>query len=369
MNNDKNISSLYRAFFSLLRAGLWNIAAEEVYFPLSDKQWLEIFQIAYKQTVQGIIYDGIITLRVELYPPKSLMLKWIVAIDNIENQNHRMSKRIKELFGFFAENKLDAYLLKGHSVASCYPQPDHRVCGDIDVYFSKSEDRKRAHSLLMERGIQIKKTPGYSTEYTWKETLVEHHEKMLDVHNPFVIKGLQILARREYSRSAEIKMEGENVPSPSPLMTTLLVNTHILKHTLSFGIGLRQLCDSAMICYAYHNQVDGIQLKKIYKQIGILRWIHVLNQVLVKYLGLNSQFLPFELNERDDSSWMVTEVLESGNFGFEDTRFGENIAPQSKRTNALKHLTHRFFLNIRYAPGEAISFPFVQFFSRIATYF
>jgi hypothetical protein len=41
----------------------------------------------------------------------------------------------------------------------------------------------------------------------------------------------------------------------------LQVNAHILKHLLSFGIGIRQLCDAARLYKTYHNQVDGNVLK------------------------------------------------------------------------------------------------------------
>jgi hypothetical protein len=360
---------IYNAFFSLLRSGLWNISADKEYFPLSNNQWVDIFQLAKKQTVEAIIYDGIMTLPVELFPAKDLIYRWTAAIDAIERQNRLMHQRIGELMSFFSENKLKPCLLKGQGVACCYNKPDHRVCGDIDLYFSDHKEYKNANHLIEKKGIDIEKTPGFSTEYVWKGIQVEHHKRFLDVHNPFSMSRLQKLLKNELDNSIKIEVHGQEVSTPSPLMTNLVVNTHILKHSLSFGIGLRQLCDSARVCHKYNQRIDGQRIEKLYRDIGMLRWMHILNQILVDYLGLDPQYLPFELVRTNNPDWMLNEILEAGNFGFEDNRFGNTTNLHGERINVAKQLFHRFRLNFRYAPSEAMSFPFVQISSRIANYF
>lgn len=360
---------IHNAFFSLLRSGLWNISVDKRYFPLSDSHWLEIFQIARKQTVEAIVYDGIMNLPIELFPKKELIYKWTVAIDVIERQNLLMNQRLSELVSFFSEKGLKPSLLKGQSVAQCYDNPNHRVCGDIDLYFQDKRDYKAANSLISEKRISIHKTPGFSTEYRWKEIQVEHHRKLLDIHNPLAINRLKNQLESELNKPAKINIHGQEILTPSPLITTLVVNTHILKHSLSFGIGLRQLCDSARICYKYKDKTDGERIRRLYEDIGMLRWIDILNQILVDYLGLAPHYLPFELRRTDNPNWMLNEIMESGNFGFGDKRFGNNRHPQEKRMKSAKQLFHRFRLNFRYAPGEAILFPIVQVSSRMANCF
>ncbi len=357
------------AFFSLLRSGLWNVSANKEYFPLSNSQWLEIFQLARKQTVEGIVHDGIMTLPVEFFPAKDLIYKWTVAVDAIERQNRLMDQRINELVSFFSQKGLKVYLLKGQGVAHCYNQPNHRICGDIDFYFSNHKEYSLANALIEQQGIKIKKSPGFCSEYVWKDIQVEHHKRFIDIHNPFTLNRIHGLLKSELDNSIKIKIAGQEVFTPSPLMTNLVVNTHILKHSLSFGIGLRQLCDSAKACYTYSQNIDGQRIEKLYKEIGMIRWMHVLNKILTDYLGLDPKYLPFELANTENPDWMLNEILEAGNFGFGDKRFGSNTTPQNKRTNATQQVLHRFRLNFRYAPGEAISFPLVQVSSRIANCF
>ena len=53
----------------LLRQGLWDRQEDcSALFPLDEKEWNEIHSMARKQTVQGIIYDGIRLLPTEAVP-------------------------------------------------------------------------------------------------------------------------------------------------------------------------------------------------------------------------------------------------------------------------------------------------------------
>ena len=47
----------------LLRQGLWNRQEDcSACFPLNEQEWEEIHSLARKQTVQGIVYDGVCLL-------------------------------------------------------------------------------------------------------------------------------------------------------------------------------------------------------------------------------------------------------------------------------------------------------------------
>ena len=60
---------LQKAFMLLLRQGLWDGRKTVRPFPLDERKWNEIHSMARKQTVQGIIYDGIRLLPTEAVPP------------------------------------------------------------------------------------------------------------------------------------------------------------------------------------------------------------------------------------------------------------------------------------------------------------
>ncbi|MDR1683085.1 MAG: nucleotidyltransferase family protein [Candidatus Symbiothrix sp.] len=361
-----NFDSVKIAFFALLKAGLWNNSPIPRNISLTEDEWARLFSFSREQTVEGIIYDSILRLPPECFPPKSLMLKWTALITTIEARNKQMNELIEKLGGFFSRNNLNMYLLKGQGLAQCYDQPLHRVCGDIDWYFYPREAFGEANRLIAGKGFKVNKSIDLDVDYVWKGIPVEHHSRLMDIHNPFVAKYLKALERDEEKNKLWMSFNSQRVALLSPLLTHVMVNSHILKHSLSFGIGLRQLCDSARVCYAYRDRIDGAVLENIYRRLGIYRWIQMLNQLLVKHLSMSEAYLPFPLDNRDDVAWMLDEIVESGNFGFADQRFGRNKHdPWEKRSHSFRHLLHRFRLSFRYVPSEACWFPVIQLYSRI----
>jgi len=81
---------------------------------------------------------------------------------------------------------------------------------------------------------------------------------------------------------------------------------------MTYGIGLRQFCDSARLYYSVSSQIDPVALERIYQKTGILKWIHLLHFLLVEYLGLPKESLQFNYPTDLDASWMLDEVWYSG---------------------------------------------------------
>lgn len=354
----------YRMFFALLRAGLWNESPSEGYFPISESSWEQIYRMACVQTVEGIVYDGVMRLPANELPPSPLLIKWTVRVDLLERRNKEMNRVIEELDELFAANGLQPCLMKGQGVAACYANPLHRVCGDVDWYFTRA-DFSKANCLIAGKGVRIRREAGFSVSYVWKGVSIEHHYRMLDLHNPFLKSYLKHLRTEETVQAGSLCMGNRSVQLPSPLLMHVQVNTHILKHMLAFGIGLRQLCDSARVCYAYHN-ISENKLEEVYRKAGVFRWMQVLNGVLVTHLGLLPEYLPLSLSAELKTDWMMEDVLLAGNFGFYDKRWiKEGSKPWVKREKKWWQVGRRFRLHAPYAPLEAFWFPVMQVYSLI----
>src|SRR5690606_9245173 len=232
----------------------------------------------------------------------------------------------------------------------------HRICGDVDWYFNSKDQYLAANSLFMDLGAEVSSMAGFSSEYTWRSIIVEHHQRMFDIHSPFATSYLKNLERDFYQQRVQFDVHGSTLLVPAPMLMILQVNAHILKHLLSFGLGIRQLCDSARLYYEFHNDVNGPELQKVYRRLGILKWVDLLHVILVKHIGLPTRYLPFELSEKVEADWMMDEIWRSGNFGFYDS--GREQATRQIWSNMKKY--------VKYAPMEAISFPVMQFYSKFA---
>lgn len=358
-------TKIQTALLSLLRLGLWGKGEAEKVFPLSPQQWQELYYSAQRHTIEGLVFDSFQHLPVDWLPPRDLLMKWTVRIDQIERHNKNMNACIKEQLNLFNSNGIYPILLKGQGVAACYDIPNHRVCGDVDWYFEQKDDYRKANKLIEQKNIDISYTAGFSAEYLWGTVVVEHHTRMFDIHNPLSFAFLNRLQKQFYSQKLKRELQENTLLLPAPILMVLQVNVHILKHLLAFGVGIRQLCDSAKVYHAFQSDIDGQELKKIYQRLGILKWIHLLHAILVKYIGLSPQSLPFELPESADADWMMDEIWMSGNFGFLDSRYKVN---ENQSHTIRNQATQRVWANLRryfkFAPMEVISFPLVQLYSK-----
>ncbi|MGJ1196361.1 nucleotidyltransferase domain-containing protein [Sphingobacterium spiritivorum] len=355
---------LTEAFFTLLRSGLWGTPIDQSScFPLSEEQWEALFVTCINQTVEGIVFDAVQHLDASFLPPKSILIRWVVRIEKTEQRNNMMNTVINEQIALFEASGIQAVLLKGQGLATLYENPDSRICGDIDWYFPNEQEYHKAYKLIQDMGIDIYRTAGYSACYIWKGIEVDHHQRLFDLCNPFCRSYLKKLERTESRNSIHVRMQHSTWLLPAPVLNILQVNMHILKHQLSFGIGIRQLCDAARLYYVHHHYLDGAYLKKIYTKVDIIRWIYLLHDILHRYIGIPDNFLPFETKIKDPADWMMTDILNSGNFGFHDSRYQADNRRSAVRTDSSKRVIRNLLKYVQYAPMEAISFPLVQLYS------
>lgn len=355
-------NKVFLSFMELFRAGLWSLSPDLGLFPLTMEEWGEIRMIGQKQTITAILYDGMLLLPQKLQPSFEILLAWTAEVDFIERKNHKMNQVIAELSQFFNNGGISIVLLKGQGLAALYNQPAHRMSGDIDWYIPSSADRVKAKKLLKEKGHKLISQAGSSFAYFWGGIPIEHHDRLIDSHNPFIWEYLKSLEKEESDKSESFFVEGESILLPSLLLSHLQVNMHILKHMLSFGIGFRQVCDLAYLYRSFPDMTDGKELEAIYRKMGIYQWIQVLHELLVRELGLDEKFLPFARESGIDHRWMMNEIWESGNFGYYDCRFGGH--KDDHRQHTIAHWFHRFKLQLSFAPEEVCWFPIYQLFSR-----
>lgn len=364
------VDVIHNRFFTLLRYGLWpEFPCTEEFSKLTDYQWNLIYELAVSQTVEALLYDGMLRLAVELQPSEDILLRWTVRVDGLERRNIKMTRAIAETSRLFAVKSLDVTLLKGHTLARCYAEPLHRNSGDIDYHFKDHDAFKAVNRLLSERKIRIKKGALFSAYYRWRGCDMEHHTRLMDLLNPMCQKYLSSLVDKESNNRQTFYFNGVAVTALSPILMHLHTNAHILKHFIGYGIGLRQFCDMARLCYTYHHSVNGEELKLIYNKLMISKWADLSYAFLVAHLGLPESYLPFPLDKKRDTNWLALDVLRSGNFGFfgnEITGETWKIEKSTARSSNTRRLMKHLFQGFKYAPVETLFFSLSKLLSAIS---
>lgn len=343
------------ALMLLLRAGLWERPIETVApFPLTETEWEEVLEMARRQTVAGIVAKGLEYLPETHLPPVGQMARWALVVDGVERRNERMNQALESIYRGVQSCGFTALLLKGQGVAAYYASPTLRDCGDIDLYFPSEEEHRRFAKLLQSKGVKVRIESDRSFCYTWKGVVVEQHPEMLDVQAP---AALRFLKGMETGRDVdEFSLNGRlKVKRPVPVLQLLLQSSHILKHLLGRGVGLRQFCDLARSYAVLDGQIDGEQYRMACRSLGLLKWNELLHAFLVEELGLPEECLPYPRNRKEKVKALKARVMRDGNFG----QYAGGMTSLQVTGWKRKWITCSCFLKnaafaLRYAPAEAM---------------
>lgn len=346
---------VFSALLELLRAGLWEREVEDLsLFPLDEKQWRELYKISHAQTVTGIVYRGISYLPEEFMPPAMHSLKWVAQVDAIERRSEQMNEALANLCKVYREAGLNPVLQKGQGVAQMYAVPSLRESGDIDLWFSTDEWQAAAEVAKQISG-SFTIMPDGAGIYKWQGFDVEHHLEMFDIKNPFKRSFIKRLLGGSVAETMRLADCDPEIAVPTIEINALLLNTHILKHIIGLGVGLRQFCDLARFYHTAYKSWNGKKIKELYAEAGLLRWNNLLHSFLVEYIGLNPSELPYQHSVDINSGRLLDFISLGGNFGLHNkTRNEEQDGSLKLKINTLRHTMVHSLWAFRYAPVEVV---------------
>lgn len=313
MNNFEEI------FFTLLRSALWNTPAC-LQCTISEEEWKRIYEISKEQTISGIMLDAIAMLPQNQRPNSSLLLKWIVLQKNIEKNNEAMNKVLIELTRELNSRHIQTYVLKGQGLAQNYLHPTHRVCGDIDLYF-KEKDFNKAVDFFSSVGCIIEGNPNETHyETCYKGIKLELHKKsstfftnrLQKKYNRITAAILEEGANREFATINDHKIE--IFPQAANSLQQL---SHMLRHIITAGLGLRQVCDWVLYTNKYLNDSNKEQFLLNIEQLELLQTYKAISAIATDYLGLQKDKVACEINNNDRklAKKVFTIIMNYGNFG------------------------------------------------------
>ena len=368
-----------KAFFYLVKAGMYGETDPkmESVFPLSERSWETVLLLARQQTVVGLVNRGLDVLPDEWLPSMRVMAVFMACADRIEKANAKMNKTIVKLWRHFQEKGITAVLQKGQGLAQMYPDPSLRECGDIDIYFPDNEQ----NPLEGIAGADCEIKPDGSVFYTVDGVVVEQHNHLLDIASPLRQKFIKnLIAEKGFEKVRVGGEEGVDVLVPTPEINLLLINSHILKHSLGVGIGLRQICDYAVACRYYADRVDPSEMRSIYRKAGIAKWSDYLDRFLdsarndkeachldsarndkeARHLDLvrnDNEVCHLDRAKRVErskkSNILLDIILKGGNFGsFTEGRKDATKSRVSRKLHTLQSFCGNIRLAFRFAPGE-----------------
>lgn len=345
------VSEQQKIFFDFLRFCIGS--AKEVPVSLKEADWKELYRIAQKQCLVGILFDGIQKLPpAEVGMSKDLLLQWMMQCQMLEKANVRLNDAAIQVSEWFRKKDFRTCILKGQGNALVYPNPYSRTPGDIDIWVEGGD--KRVISFVHSISPHEKACYHHIEFPSYKGVEVEVHYRpsflLCFWHNRRLQKYYERVKEEQFSHRVTLGEQGK-VAIPTVKFNLIFLLTHIYAHLMNEGIGLRQLLDYYFVLL--HADIkDLAELQRNLKRFGLWKFAGAIMYIMQEVFGMPASRLIVPSNEKY-GIFVLNEVLEAGNFGKYDerNRFGKS---------QLGHNLQRVYRDIRlvrYFPMEALSEP------------
>ena len=232
-----------KIFFDFLRFCIGS--AKEIPGSLKEADWKELYAIAKKQCLVGVLFDGIKKLPAEhVGMEKELLLHWMAESQMLEKANVRLNDAAIQVSEWFRKKGFRTCILKGQGNALLYPNPYSRTPGDIDIWV-EGED-KRVISFVRSISPHEKACYHHIEFPSYKGVEVEVHYRpsflLCFLHNRKLQKYYERVKEEQFSHRVMLAEQGE-IAIPMVEFNIIFQLTHIYAHLMNEGIGLRQLLD------------------------------------------------------------------------------------------------------------------------------
>lgn len=293
--------------FGLLREALWGVSFDETITP---EEATELIAIARKQTVAGVVIDMLIQKDIRM--ERQTLLEAVAFLELVKRQNNKLNVQVANFARMMREAQVDYIVVKGQTLAALYPNPLLRMSGDID--FLVSDYRKAAIIFRDKWSVNLPE------ELVEKEIAFKHNKVLYELHTYLIDFGLN--RHRRYweqtlteSTPTYVTIDGEPVKVIEPTLYAVYLFIHLFLHFVREGIGLRHLCDWAVMMHHDADKIDHHRLTDVLSKLGLLKAFRAFGSILVDYLGMMD--FPFSLDDKDRrmQARILHDVLLGGNFG------------------------------------------------------
>lgn len=288
------MQSDYYFLLSLIRLGVGHKALSDfTSLDSSSVDWNKIKILSVRQELNAVVLDGIEKLPDQCRPSKSLLLEWIgEVLQGYEYQYKAYRHAHAELAAFYREHQVKMMVLKGYGCSLDWPRPDHRPCGDIDIW-QFGQQKKADEILEQKKGIKIDNGEHHHTVFYWGGYMVENH---YDIIMPTAVKSNKeiepILKELAMDDSNYIEIDGERVYLPSPNFNALFLLRHMLMHFVAVGVSIRNLLDWGFFWEKHGKAVDVNWLNDVLQRYNMRDFFNIINAICVEDLGFFSRIFP-----------------------------------------------------------------------------
>jgi len=320
----------------------------------NDIVWHDLLDFANKQSLTGVFFYGM--QRLVGHPNKPTdddVMEWFYYVRKIVDRNRLMYEKCRYVQKTFLSEGFRGCILKGQGNAMMYPDAYSRTSGDIDIWLEGGD--KKVISYIKRIVPKAKAVYHHIDFEKVKDVSVEVHYRPSFMNNMIANRRLQKYfeteAPRQFANEVSLPDEMGKICVPTDDFNRIFQMTHISNHFFHEGIGLRQLVDYYLILKRGFTEEERKRDEEMFQKLGIRKFVGAVMYVLKVVLGLRDNEMLVPIDEKR-GRFLLKEIMIAGNFGFYDTRFGNDT-----KAGPLQKNLQRLYRDLRFAwlfPSESL---------------
>lgn len=320
------MTDINNLFFELTRVAIGN----QVCLSRTQKvkEWQELYTMAKKQSLVGICFAGVQRLQAQRQAPNSwgddrgemLYLQWMGMAAKIQQRNEVVNVRCEELQKRLSTDGLKSCIIKGQCAGRYYGDLSAlRLAGDIDVWIEGG--RKKVLEYVQKVAPTREVIMQHAHLNVFDDVEVEAHFSPSELQSPIHNRRLQKWFKVQEQKETCLVADGYCGPSTG--FNAIFMPSHIYKHLMAEGIGMRQVMDYYfMLKHAEFDAVNKVELMELIDYFGMKRFAGAMMWILKDVFGLDERFLLCPV-DKHEGGLILDEIMASGNFGHMDGRRGK----------------------------------------------
>ena len=383
----------YRVYFRFIQFSLGLYEGKEFLdgSVLQGFDWDAFYDFAKRQTLVGIVFDGIQRLPKGAAPRLDLLMRWLGMSQRVKMHNEVLNEATVAVYNSVRNAGYSCCILKGQGNAVMYPNPSARMPGDVDVWVDAGRDdvRKLAHTLVENADGRVGSESLNHIGLTMSGITVELHSTPGFMANCIYNRRLQNWLRRnadlQCSNMVALPNGSGAVAVPTCAFNAVYQLYHLYHHYFYEGVGLRQVVDYYFVVVkseerrvkgevkSEERRVKGevkseelrvkseegevkseelrvknpMALEGELKWLGLWKFAGAVMYVLHNVMGLPEDMMIAPM-DRKRGRMLLDDILNGGNFGHYD------------KHHAVGHNLLRLYRDarlLRFYPSEALSEP------------
>lgn len=311
------MNKIYKDFFQLLKSSL----QKETAVIEENIDWSEILRLSSIHKIIPLIYES--AYKTQSFQNENIQfVKYFktASMEIIYSQMQR-SDRFLQLYRKLNQADIKALVFKGIVLRELYPVPEERISADEDLLIEKKD---------LEKVIKILELNNMERVFSHEDEADVYHyfcKKSglhLEFHTTLFGKKLSTYNKMEEIFSTvfqdfhTININKVDVHTFSIDKHFLYVICHAIKHFMSCGTGIRQICDISMYINKYHKNINW---DYIWKETTILDYDTLLVnllQIAIDYLGLEENKIVYPKDKSEyfiNTEDLIEDIMEGGIYG------------------------------------------------------